>query len=151
MSFGRQFIWNWDKRKNHIEHEYPIVGWSLCVMESVQKDVAARLTGTHRDAIAEVVRRLHCAPCPNTNPAIARMSTSEIIDTYWNEFKSFQQLSYPFAEPSRWAMLISHKEICFYGMRKVFPSLHSSAGICGVLYYIKVLWDRCCRKVLGRC
>ena len=103
LSFGRQFSWHWAKRRNKIEHEYAIAGWALCVMEVVRKDVAARLEGTHRDAIAEVVRRLHCAPCPNTNPAIARMTTAEIIDTFWNEFKSFQQCTYPFSEPSRWA------------------------------------------------
>ena len=31
-----------------------------CALTDVRNDVAARLTGTHRDAIAEVVRRLHC-------------------------------------------------------------------------------------------
>ena len=141
MSFGRQFIWNWDKRKNHIEHEYAIVGWSLCVMESVRKDVAARLTGTHRDAIAEVVRRLHCAPCPNTNPAIARMTLPEIIDTYWNEFKSFQQQSYPFAEPSRWAtadvtqgnsFLWHEKYSLPYTVVLGFVACRTTAKLCGI-------------------
>ena len=42
-----------------IEHEYAIAAWALCVMPEVRKDVAARLTGTHRDAIEDVVRRLH--------------------------------------------------------------------------------------------
>jgi len=38
LSFGRQFIWHWDKRKNKIEHEYTIAGWALCVMPEVRKD-----------------------------------------------------------------------------------------------------------------
>ena len=71
LSFSRRFIWHWDKRKNKIEHDYAIAGWAFCVMSDVRKDVAARLTGTHRDAIAEVMRRLHCTPCPNTHPDIA--------------------------------------------------------------------------------
>ena len=103
LSFGRRFIWHWDKRKNKIEHEYAIAGWALCVMPEVRKDVAARLTGTHRDAVAEVVRRLHLTPCPNTHPDIARMTPADILDTLWNEFKSFQQCTHPFVKPSRWA------------------------------------------------
>jgi hypothetical protein len=39
MSFGRQVIWHWNKRKQCIEHEYAISGWALCIIEDVQKDV----------------------------------------------------------------------------------------------------------------
>jgi hypothetical protein len=35
MSFARQVIWHWDKRKQRIEHEYAITGWALCIMEDV--------------------------------------------------------------------------------------------------------------------
>jgi hypothetical protein len=82
MSFARQVIWHWDKRKQRIEHEYSIAGWALCVMEDVQKDVAQQLTGMHRDAIEKVVIRLHGPPCPNTNPAVSSMSMPEIVDTF---------------------------------------------------------------------
>ena len=70
MSFGRQVIWHWSKRKVRIEHEYAIVGWTLCVMDDIRKDVLERLTGPHRDTIEKVVKHLHVPPCPNTNPAI---------------------------------------------------------------------------------
>jgi hypothetical protein len=39
MSFGREVIWHWNKRKQHIEHEYAISGWALCIIEDVRKDV----------------------------------------------------------------------------------------------------------------
>ncbi len=39
MSFGRQVIWHWNKRKQRIKHEYDIAGWALCIMKDVQKDV----------------------------------------------------------------------------------------------------------------
>ncbi len=39
MSFGRQVIWHWNKRKQRIEHEYAIAGWALCIIEDVRKDV----------------------------------------------------------------------------------------------------------------
>ena len=42
-------------------------------------------------------------PCPNTNPAVSSMSLHNIIDTFWNEFKAFQNSTHPYHEPSRWA------------------------------------------------
>jgi len=39
MSFGHQVTWHWNKRKQHIEHEYSIASWVLCVMASVRTDV----------------------------------------------------------------------------------------------------------------
>ncbi len=82
MSFACQVIWHWDKRKQRIEHKYAIAGWALCIMEDVQKDVAQRLTGTHRDAIQKVVIWLHGPPCPNTYPAFSSMSMPKIVDTF---------------------------------------------------------------------
>ena len=41
-------------------------------------------------------------PFPNTNPAVSSMSLHDIIDTFWNEFKAFQNCTHPYHEPSRW-------------------------------------------------
>jgi hypothetical protein len=103
MAFGRQVIWHWNKRKQRIEHEYAIAGWALCVMEDVQKDVQEQLMGTHHDAIDKVVSRLHMLLCPNINPAVSSMSLPNIIDTFWNEFKAFQNFTHPYHELSGWA------------------------------------------------
>jgi hypothetical protein len=103
MSFVRQVIWHWDKCKQHIEHEYAIAGWALCIMENVQKDVAQRLTGTHCDAIEKVVIWLHGPPYPNTNPAVSSMTMQDIVDTFWNEFNAFKNCYNPYNVPSRWA------------------------------------------------
>jgi hypothetical protein len=72
-------------------------------MEDARKDVQDRLTGIHSDAIEKVVSRLHVPPSPNTSPAVASMSLHEIIDTFWNDFKTFQNGTPPYHEPSRWA------------------------------------------------
>jgi hypothetical protein len=90
MSFGRQVTWHWNKRNQRIEHEYSIAAWALCVMESVWADVRERLTGEHHDAIEKVVAHLHVPPCPNPNPTVHTMLTHETMDTFWNEFKAFQ-------------------------------------------------------------
>ena len=47
-------------------------------MDDVRRDVLERLTGSHQDAIAEVVWHLHVPPCPNTNQAVSFMFMSEI-------------------------------------------------------------------------
>ncbi len=109
MSFGRQVIWHWNKHKQHIEHEYAIAGWALCVMEDVRNDVQEQLMGMHRDAIEKVVSPLHMPPCPNPNPAVSSMSLHDIIDTFWNEFKAFQNCTHPYHEPSCWATYNSTK------------------------------------------
>ena len=101
-SFGQLFIWHWNKRKLRIEHEYAIAGWALCVMDDIRKDVLLRMTEVHQSAIDMVVTRLHAPPCANTNPAISSMLIPEILDTFWNEFKAFQQRLYPFDAASRW-------------------------------------------------
>ncbi len=103
MSFWRQVIWHWNKRKQRIEHKYAIAGWALSVMEDVQKDVQKQLMGMHRESIEKVVSRLHMPPCPNTNLTFSSMSLHNIFDTFWNEFKAFQNCTYPYHEPSHWA------------------------------------------------
>ena len=119
-------------------------------MPEVRKDVAARLTGTHRDAIEDVVRRLHLTPCPNTHPNISRMTTADIIDTFWNEFKSFQQCTHPFAEPSRWATVDVTQGNSFLWHEKYSLPYTTVLGFvgCRVSCYIQALWDRCSRKVV---
>ena len=81
MSFARQVSWHWNKCKLRIEHEYSITAWALCVMGSVRNNVRDRLTGHHRDAIENVVTRLHVPPCPNTHPAVLTMLRSRHFRT----------------------------------------------------------------------
>ncbi len=82
-------------------------------MEDVQKDVQEQLMGTHCDAIEKVVSRLHMPPCHNTNPAVSSMSLHNIIDTFWNEFKAFQNCTHPYHEPSHWATCDTTKGISY--------------------------------------
>jgi hypothetical protein len=101
-SFGRLLIWHWNKRKLRIEHEYAIAGWALCVLEDVLKDVLSRMNGDHQSAIDRVINRLHAPPCANTNPAVLSMTEADVLDTFWNEFKAYQNRTYPYDVASRW-------------------------------------------------
>ncbi len=103
MLFGAAVCWNWCKRKTKIEHPYAIAAWALCVMKDVHEDVRLRLPGAERDAIEEVVKRLHLPPFPNKSVDFSKTSLAEIVDTFWNEFKAFQCCMEPFHHPSRWA------------------------------------------------
>jgi hypothetical protein len=60
------------------------------------------MTGDHQSAIDKVVTRLHAPPCANSNPSVSSMTMAEILDTFWNEFKAFQQRLYPYDATSRW-------------------------------------------------
>ncbi len=42
MLFAHQVIWHWNNCKHHIEHEYSIAAWALCVMGPVWTDVRDR-------------------------------------------------------------------------------------------------------------
>jgi hypothetical protein len=103
MSFARQITWHWNKCKQPIEHEYSIAAWALCVMESVWTDVRNQLTGEHRDANEKVVTCLHVPPSPSPNPIVQTMLPHEIIDTFWNEFKAFQNCTQPYHDMSHCA------------------------------------------------
>jgi len=103
-SFGRTVLAHWNRRRKKIEHEYAIAGWALSVVGEVRIDVCERMRGEHRDAIERVIRRLHVAPCANSHPDIVRMTEAEIIDTFWNEFKAFQNKDRPYHEAHKWAV-----------------------------------------------
>ena len=72
-------------------------------MKEIREDVTLRFIGAHRDAIEEVVTCLHLPPCLNKRVDLSAMTTADIVDTFWNEFKAFQSCSEPFHHTSRWA------------------------------------------------
>ena len=52
--------------------------------------------------------RIHTAGycSPNSNPAVSDISLHEIIDSFWNEFKAFQNHTNPYHDPIRWASYV---------------------------------------------
>jgi hypothetical protein len=96
MSFGEAILEHWNRRKTKIEHAYSITAWALCVKKEICEDVSLRMIGAHRDAIEEVVTRLHLPPCLNKRVNLLDMTPADIVDTFWNEFKAFQSCSEPF-------------------------------------------------------
>jgi hypothetical protein len=69
------------------------------------------------------------------------MTPADIIDTFWNEFKSFQQCTHPFAEPSRWATVDVTQENSFLWQEKYslpytivlgFVGCRVTSKLCGI-------------------
>ncbi len=110
-------------------------------MEDVQKNVQEGLMGTHRNAIEKVVSQLYMPPCPNTNPSVSSMSLHNIIDTFWNEFKAFQNCTHPYHEPSRWISYDATQGNSFPWHEKYsipytsvieFVAWHVTSKLCGI-------------------
>jgi len=59
--------------------------------DEVRTDVNDRMAGKHRNATKRLVLRLHLVPCSNDDAA--GMTDTQVIDTFWNEFKEFNQKS----------------------------------------------------------
>ena len=74
----------WNARKEKIEHDFSIEACSLCVMKEVREDVAARINGSHREAIERVIRKLYF-----DDP----QDMDVVINYFWKGFKHWQQKS----------------------------------------------------------
>jgi hypothetical protein len=89
-------------------------------------------------------------PCPNTNPAVFSMSLHNIIDTFWNELKAFQNCTHPYHEPSRWATYNATKGNSYLWHEKYsilymsvlgFVACRVTSKLCGI-GLAKSSWDR---------
>ena len=75
---GGRMLQYWNERKERLEHDFAIAVWALCIMPEVHTDVAARMTGHHREAIERVINKLY----KNSEEDI-----DEVINDYWKQFK----------------------------------------------------------------
>ena len=99
------------------------------------------MRGEHKDAIESVVCCLHIMLCANTNPDVVSMTPVEIVDQFWNEFKSFQNCNQPYNERSCWATqdiaqgrsyLWHEKYSLLYTSVFGFMTCHVTSKLCGI-------------------
>ena len=94
---GSEIVNIWNKRKEKVESDYSIMGWALCVLPDVQKDVDNRLNsslGVLRKKMENVIVRYFKSDVDK--------DTGEMIDIFWNEFKEFKNRTGPFSQESIW-------------------------------------------------
>ncbi len=92
----------WRRRKSKLEHDYAIAGWALSVIPEVMDDVKKRMIGIHRDALEQVVIKLHMSPCPNPNKKAKSYSSKQLIHQFWKEFYAFLKKEEPIHVVARW-------------------------------------------------
>ena len=85
-----------------LDHDYAITAWILCVIPEVGEGVNNTMTGKHRLTIKKVIEHLHVPPCPNLRREVVDMKTSDIFDTFWEEYKDFSNQAGDFSNPGRW-------------------------------------------------
>ena len=102
LNFGETAVNLWKKRSEKLKHDYAIAGWAFSVSLEICEQVIGKLGAIHREAIERVVRRLHVVPCPNKDPKIQGKDIEEIVDLFWDEFKTFVKKTKPFDNVARW-------------------------------------------------
>ena len=102
MSLHARFVWEWNKRKVKIEHEYAKAGFALSVSPDVWAHASqpGMLGPDVREALETVVRRLHKYPNPNNKTH--DMDEDAIVDRFWSEFSDFRARRGVFESPQRW-------------------------------------------------
>jgi len=94
---GGRMLQYWNERKERLEHDFAIAAWALCIMPEVRADVAARMTGHHREAIERVINKLY----KNSEEDI-----DEVINDFWKQFKHWQKKTGKYAvNEGRWHVL----------------------------------------------
>ena len=99
---GQQILAKWEQRKVRIDYDYAITAWILCVMPEVREGVKNTMTGKHCLAVERFIEHLHVPSCLNLIKGIVDMKTSNIVDTFWEEFKHFSNQTGDFSKPGRW-------------------------------------------------
>ena len=80
--------------EKNVNSNYAIAAWALCVRSEIREDVKNRLAGDHRIAIEGVIQKLYSHNFD--------ANVTLLIDTFWDEHKSFMNETGVFAMPSRW-------------------------------------------------
>ena len=90
MDLHARFVWEWEKRKVKLEHEYVMAGFALSVSPDVWEHASRPgvLGPKLRTALEKVVRKLHKESNPNLEAL--DMSEAQIVDKFWSEFNEFR-------------------------------------------------------------
>ena len=84
----------WRKRKPIFNSNYAITGWILATNSQVREDVLTRMNGSHHDSVEYVSKKLYAHDID--------INIGKINDTFWDEFKQFQNKTGSFKVASRW-------------------------------------------------
>jgi hypothetical protein len=100
----------WIKRKEKVNSDYAITAWALSTIPAIREDVKVRLKGRHRLSIESTVKKLmigkHRTKIEEAMKELYShkgvVHTGMVTDTFWNEFKQWQNKTGVFSERCRW-------------------------------------------------
>jgi hypothetical protein len=98
-------------------------------MKEIREDVRLRMIGTYRDAIEEVVKRLHLPPCLNKRVDLSAME----LQTLWTHSGMSSRHSSPavnpFTTPAVEQLKMYQVEDPTFGMRNIHFPTHRCWGL----------------------
>ena len=145
------FVWEWEKQKPKLQHEYDMAGFALSVAPPVWKHAAqpGMLGAKVRKSLEFVVKKLHQEL--NPNKSTWHMNEAQIVDQFWTEFEDFRNRR-GYSAPRQggkgaprqgWNVPLVARE--------VFPSLYNSARIRCMSVDLEEFWYQDVQAELGRC
>ena len=78
----------WNKREEHINTDYAVTGWMLCVITNIREDILNHSNVNHRIQVNTFI-----------NTIFADLSEEELhegINTFWSEYTTFNHNIGPF-------------------------------------------------------
>ena len=71
----------WQKRKNHINNDFAVTGWMLCVIPHICKDAKDHSDSDHRKQVNNVIKTLF------SGASEEEMAVTQ--DIFWTEYTDF--------------------------------------------------------------
>ena len=78
----------WNKREEHINTDYAVTGWMLCVIPHIRKDVFKSAQNKHHIQVNNVIKNLFAGS--------TEKELHGALDTVWSEYNSFNNNNDPF-------------------------------------------------------
>ncbi len=151
ISLGQAIQDSWTKRKSWLKHKYAVTGWALSVLTEILSNFASVLTGEHHLMMERVVER-QVPPCPNDQ--VSRLDMTNIIDFFWQEFKTWQNMTGSYAVfhgQFSIADALEGRTHIWHETWNILITVHKGPWICYLQGHIKEIGNSVRRACMEQC
>ena len=78
----------WNKREEHINTDYAVTGWILCVIPHIREDVLKNAQNKHHIQVNNVIKTLFAGS--------TEKELHGTLDTFWSKYTLFNHMNYTF-------------------------------------------------------
>ena len=71
----------WNEIGKHINNDYAVTGWTLCVILHIIEDAFKNSNGKHHNQVNNVIKNFHSG--------LTEKELNATLDTFWSEYKKF--------------------------------------------------------------